>query len=342
MPKRLIVCSDGTWNTPDQSKDGTPCPTNVVKIARAIRPNDDDGRAQVVFYDQGVGTGKGLDHWTGGAFGRGLEKNVEDAYRFLVSNYEEGDEIFLFGFSRGAYTVRSTAGLIRNCGILRKRESHRIPEAYAMYRRKDAHPDSEEARDFRSKYSSEAFVYFIGVWDTVGALGIPVSFLRFLTRRKYEFHDVTLSSTVKYAYHALAIDELRKAFRPAIWDTKRTADQTVEQIWFSGAHSNVGGGYSDAGLSDIALDWMVQKALAVGLAFDPVYLEEHVRPDFRGKLIDSRSGFYKLLGKFVRALGVGEDPTQSIDASVEHRHADGALAYAPSNLITVLERGTLA
>ena len=342
MPKRLIVCSDGTWNTADQSKDGTPCPTNVVKMARAISPHDDEGRPQIVFYDQGVGTGRGLDRLTGGAFGRGLEKNVEDAYRFLVTNYDEGDEIYLFGFSRGAYTVRSTGGLIRNCGILKKRESHRIPEAYTMYRRKDAHPDSQEARDFRAQYSFEASVYFIGVWDTVGSLGIPISWLRFLTRHKYEFHDVTLSSTVKNAYQALAIDEHRKAFRPAVWDTKRGADQTVEQVWFAGAHSNVGGGYADSGLSDLALKWMTQKAALVGLAIDQEYMEAHVHPEPGGKLIDSRSGLFKLMGKFVRELGVGVDPTQSIDESVEHRHADPALAYAPSNLKAVLDRGSLA
>lgn len=339
MPKRLIVCSDGTWNTPDQTDAGTPCPTNVVKMARAISTDTAEGIPQVVFYDQGVGTGRGLDRWTGGAFGRGLEKNVEDAYRFLVTNFNEGDEIYFFGFSRGAYTVRSTAGMVRNCGILHKRHAHRIPEAYALYRRRDAHPDEEESRAFRSRYALEVRVHFIGVWDTVGALGIPIGWLRFLTRRKYEFHDVTLSSHVRHAAQALAIDERRKAFRPAVWETQPLADQRVEQAWFVGAHSNVGGGYRMTGLSDVAFQWMVEQASAAGLVFDEAYLRQHVHPDPLDALVNSRKGLYRLMRAHERKIGVGLDATQSIHPSVDVRRTQPSISYAPNNLLTAIHRG---
>ena len=126
MSKRIVISSDGTWNRPDQKN-----PTNVIKMARAILPTAPDGKCQVVFYDQGVGTGKRLDRWLGGAFGQGLEKNVEDAYRFLMHNYDEGDEIYLFGFSRGAFTARSTVGMIRNSGLLHKTHADRFSKAYA-------------------------------------------------------------------------------------------------------------------------------------------------------------------------------------------------------------------
>ena len=116
MAKRLVVCCDGTWNSPDQSKSHVSCPTNVTKVALAITPQGKEGVDQLVYYHKGVGTGK-FDHLRGGAFGRGLTKNIKDAYSFLIENYQIGDELFFFGFSRGAYTARSTVGLIRNSGF---------------------------------------------------------------------------------------------------------------------------------------------------------------------------------------------------------------------------------
>ena len=228
--KRIVICSDGTWSTPDRE-----LPTNVTRMARAVLPTAPDGAAQVVFYDAGVGTeGSWLWRLLGGVSGRGLEKNIRDCYRFLVHNYEEGDEIYLFGFSRGAYTVRSLAGMVRNVGVLRKSDADQFRNAYRLYRRSDASPASSEAAAFRAAHSREAAITFIGVWDTVGALGIPLRRLGRLTASHHQFHDVELSGIVRHGCHALAIDEKRGPFRASLWEAKPKPGQIVEQVWFSG------------------------------------------------------------------------------------------------------------
>ncbi len=260
--KRIVICSDGTWQTPNQDNI-----THVLEMARAVLPTAPDGTAQVVFYDWGVGTESWINRLVGGVSGKGIDKNIRDCYRFLAHNYEDGDEIYLFGFSRGAYTVRSLAGLIRNCGILTKAEAGRLPEAYAMYRRHDAGPNSEVAKTFRSRNSREAMVRFIGVWDTVGALGIPLRGLSKLTAHRYEFHDVELSRYVQHASHALAIDERRGPFRPSLWQAKPKEGQIVEQVWFAGVHSDVGGSL-DPALGMPSFDWMKERASSAGLALD--------------------------------------------------------------------------
>jgi uncharacterized protein (DUF2235 family) len=177
--KRLVVCCDGTWNTPDEVRDGKPCQTNVTKIARAVvTPQDTQGIEQRVYYHKGVGTST-FDHFRGGALGWGLSRNVQDAYMFLVENYDDpSDEIFLFGFSRGAYTARSVAGLLRNAGLLKREYANKLDAAYELYRdRTDAtHPRSVEAELFRKSFACEVRIKCIGVWDTVGALGVPVDF----------------------------------------------------------------------------------------------------------------------------------------------------------------------
>lgn len=339
MPKRIIICSDGTWNTPDQKDGGAVCPSNVVKMSRAVAAQAPDGTVQVVFYDQGVGTAWGLDRWIGGAFGEGLTKNIEDAYRFLVDNYAQGDEIYLFGFSRGAYTARSTAGMIRNCGVLRKQYAHKFPEAHALYRSKaqDDTPDGKNSVAFRKNFAHEVRIRFIGVWDTVGALGIPLSGLRFLTRRRHQFHDVQLSRYVDCAYQALAIDEQRKPFAPAIWETKKVPGQKVEQVWFAGVHTNIGGGYKDSGLSDLTFLWMKEKAEACGLAFDQDYIKSTIHPNACGVLRDSRTGLYKFTPRYVRAIGQGKGSEESIHPSVLERCQNGG-DYPPDNVAAYLQR----
>ena len=331
MPKRIVVCCDGTWNTPNQ-----PSPTNVVKLARAVLPTASDGTPQMVFYDWGVGTERGLDRWLGGAFGRGLLKNVEDGYRFIAHNYERGDQLFIFGFSRGAYTARSLVGFIRNCGLLKKRHADLIGQAVALYKSPGFHPDSAEAVAYRADHSREIDVHFIGVWDTVGALGIPLPGLHALTRKKYQFHDVELSGIVKNAVHALAIDEQRWAFRPAVWKAIDKPGQTVEQVWFAGVHSDVGGGYADAGLSETALRWMVGKAAGCGLEVDQGFLDETTHPDPMGALHDSRQGFYKWLRPHVRPIAEGDGANESVDESAMRRFKAGG--YAPANLSSYVAR----
>ena len=188
--KRIIICSDGTWNNPEQKNV-----TNVVRTARAILPVDRRGMPQLVFYDWGVGSEGVGNKVAGGVLGKGIDKNIQDAYRFIVHNYADGDDIYLFGFSRGAYTARSTAGLIRNIGILKKIHAHLIPRGYKLYRQKSK-SDAPTAIEFRRKYSREVRIAFVGVWDTVGVLGIPSRILRHLNKKKYAFHDTSLSKII--------------------------------------------------------------------------------------------------------------------------------------------------
>lgn len=332
--KRLIVCCDGTWNRADQERNGSPCPTNVTKIAYRIAKRDPSGIPQIVFYDQGVGTGNALDRFTGGAFGAGLEDNIFGAYRFLIANFEPGDELFLFGFSRGAFTARSIAGMIRKCGILDRLSVSLYADALRLYRDRGSHPDDPAPVKFREQHSCGGAaaipVQCIGVWDTVGSLGIPLRGLRWLTRQKHIFHDTELSGTVKYAFHALAIDERRPPFEPTLWLEKPKPGQLVAQTWFPGVHSDVGGGYEKTHLSDITLQWMMDNAALAGLACD-----QHVVDAFplsgqsTGKLHESRTGMYRLVSGFDRPIGLGYSQTVHPSA-IERWDADPS--YRPTNL----------
>jgi uncharacterized protein (DUF2235 family) len=307
MAKRIVICADGTWNKPEQTDQGTSRSTNVVKIVTAVRPQDSKGMTQVVYYHKGVGERGGLwDRLTGGAFGAGISQNIEDIYLFLISNYAPGDELFLLGFSRGAYTARSVAGFIRNSGILKPEFLSKYREAHDLYRdRSDAsHPRSEQAVNFRNQYAWPDFnIRFIGVWDTVGALGIPVMPVRFWTKKRYEFHDVELSSHVDYAYQALAIDERRKPFLPAVWKRQPSAIETqvLEQAWFPGVHCDVGGGYPITGLSDGALLWMCDRAAKCSLDLDTNKFPAAGDP--KAQIGDSMTLFYRVLGNGTRRLG---------------------------------------
>jgi len=334
--KRIIVCCDGTWNTPDKTEKGIPLHTNVVKIAMAMKAVANDGIAQSVYYDPGVGTsGSWLKRAFDGATGSGLSKNVLDAYRYLIANYENGDELFLFGFSRGAFTARSLAGLIRSCGILRLDAMNMIDHAFGLYRsgRSSTHPREKEATLFRRTYavSDVTRIKFIGVWDTVGSLGNPLLLNGILSRRN-RFHDTALSSTVEFAYQALAIDEKRRHFKAAMWHGQAHArTQTLEQAWFVGVHSNIGGGYASTALSDIALEWMIDKARRCGLDLNAI----DTQPDPLHRREESRKGFYLLMPKFIRPIVQPDDekgPTsESLHPSVLERYKkDGA--YRPKNL----------
>ena len=329
--KRIVICSDGTWQSPCQAN-----PTHVVEMARAVLPTAPDGTPQVVFYDAGVGTEGGWRSWlAGGVSGKGIEQNIRDCYHFLIHKYEDGDEIYLFGFSRGAYTVRSLAGLIRNCGILSKAEAGRLREAYELYRRRDAGPNSPEAQAFRAAYSREATVRFIGVWDTVGALGIPLRWLGKLAERQHEFHDVELSRYVKHGCHALAIDERRGPFRPSLWQAKPKAGQIVEQVWFAGEHSDVGGS-QDPALGQPTLEWMKERASDVGLALDETPASASHCPAAE----DNAPGWFGRIKARLRPLWthprrIGGDETQSVHPSARDRYADDP-SGAPANLAQYL------
>jgi uncharacterized protein (DUF2235 family) len=349
--KRLVLCCDGTWNRADQARGGVPCPTNVVRMAYRVAKRA-GGVAQILYYDQGVGTGNVVDRVSGGALGEGLEDNIHDAYRFLVGNYEPGDELFLFGFSRGAFTVRSIVGMIRKCGILRRDAVQHYQAARALYR-DDAHPDDDRPKAFRARHSLAGIdgipVKFIGVWDTVGALGIPLRGLRWFTRGKYQFHDTELSATVERAGHALAIDEHRAPFEPTLWSYKPKAGQTVEQVWFCGAHSDVGGGYPAPCLSDIPLGWMLDRAHAAGLGLDQAAITAYpLNLDPLVPLHTSKTGLYSLTPGIDRPIGLaaprkpedsrrGPDATQSVHPAVRERW-DKDRTYRPAALREYFKR----
>jgi len=340
--KRICVCCDGTWNTPDEVEAGQPVSTNVVKIAEAVTTHDGDGVRQLVFYDPGIGTSGGwLRRVFDGATGTGMSRNIREAYRFLIHHYEPGDALFFFGFSRGAFTVRSLAGLIRNSGLLRRDALDHVDAAYALYRSRapGAHPRAREAVLFRRTFAVEEVtrLHFIGVWDTVGALGNPVrinDYLGYFGRRN-EFHDTDLSSTVRHAYHAVAIDETRKHFAATLWHQPKPVEgQTVEQVWFAGAHSNIGGGCVSAGLSDIALEWMENRARRAGLAIGPL----QTRPDVGEKPMDSRRFLYRLIPVHRRAIRANDHLGQTYEhlhRSVLDKHRQDA-DYRPPNLVDYL------
>lgn len=303
--KRIVICCDGTWKRAD-----SPHPTNVLKLAQAVLPRADDGVAQIVCHLDGVGTGRGtgriaqtLDRTLGGLFGQGLMAAVAEAYRFLVFNYAPGDAIYLFGYSRGAFTARTLAGMIRTCGILERGDAGTLPDALALYRGRGAaaHPDAAPALVFRSRHAThvvtsptEAYwraerglaqghvltLAYLGIWDTVGALGLPGHlWLARWINRGLAFHDTALSRLVVGARHAVAIDERRRAFPPTLWGnlrrlngTTRHADGPYQQRWFPGDHGSVGGGGAVTGLSDGALLWIAEGAVSAGLALDPAAL----------------------------------------------------------------------
>lgn len=346
--KRLVLCCDGTWNSADQESNHEPCPTNVVRLGYRVAKRDSAGVAQIVYYDQGVGTGNTVDRITGGAIGKGLDDNIYDAYRFLVCNYEPGDELYFFGFSRGAFTARSVVGMARKCGILAAKHGRQYLRATELYRDPAKPTDAGPVR-FRADYccygDADLQVKFIGVWDTVGALGIPLRGLRWLTKEKYAFHDTELSGAVQSAAHALAIDEHRKPFEPAIWEYKPKPGQQIEQVWFCGAHSDVGGGYErkpgEAQLADLALDWMIERARACGLAFDAETLSANpLELDPLAKMHDSHTGLYNLVPEYDRVIGLAtiaktrteeRDHTQSLHPSVLARW-DADAQYRPKSL----------
>jgi uncharacterized protein (DUF2235 family) len=317
--KRLVVCCDGTWNRPDHVDQGVAAPTNVAKLALALAEEDDAGNRQILHYEAGVGT-RPWEHLLGGGFGVGLSRNVMQCYRFVVDNYDPGDELYFFGFSRGAFTARSLAGLVRNAGILKPGHRDRVPEAYRLYRspKKDTEPTGIAAELFRRAHSyAEVHIQCVGVWDTVGALGIPIDGFRPpLLSRLWTFHDTTLSRYVRNAFHAVAIDERRGPFKPTLWVQQDDAEeQTLVQMWFAGVHCDIGGGYREPELSELALEWMAGNARACGLAFRPDRLVvnrppdaarrrdgSELGPDPLGTLHDSRTRFYRLLRAYDRPV----------------------------------------
>lgn len=330
----IIICADGTWNRPEEDLEKDHA-TNVLKLARAISPNSRESR-QHVFYDWGLGS----YHSTisAGVTGRGIHKNILDGYRYIVQNYSRGDKLYLFGFSRGAYTVRALSGLINNCGIVKRPDAKLIKKAWDIYKSPSPgnHPDGKRAKEFRSNHSHQSRkIAFIGVWDTVGALGVPFSLLGLLDRND-EFYDTKMGPNVAVARHALAIDERREDFAPTLWTSR--PETNLKQVWFSGVHSDVGGSYGPSKktgftTSDSALQWMLKEAKECGLETES-HIQDRLSDGSKAALHNSRRHIFRLSKPLIRDLHVKDKPTR-IHSSVKQRYLRDS-AYRPSSLEKLL------
>ncbi len=366
MPKNIVILSDGTGQA--LSGAGKGGGTNVYKLYQAVRSAN--AQQQTAFYDPGLGSDPERDglSWTrwgynllSQATGLGISRNIKDCYEALVERYEPGDRIFLFGFSRGAYTVRSMAGALSLCGIPARDKSGRkvktdaaaraaaveeaVEEVYKHYAASDDPADIERARqerlrrgeDYRMKRDAViAAPYFIGVWDTVRALGVPG--LNWMLRFSHAFHNADLGANVSHARQAVAIDETRDIFAPVLWSEPQElrASGRLKQLWFAGDHSDLGGGYAETGLSDLTLGWMVNEARAVpnGLITDQAaYAALQLHPDPLGVQHDPRRGLGFLWAKGVRRLSDWDrfaiDPVKARFLAASVATEDGMAPYDP-------------
>lgn len=257
MGKNIVICYDGTSNEYKENN------TNVVRTFEAIVRDD----RQIGFYDPGVGTlsifGRRFGRLTGIAlglmFGYGIKGNIEDGYEYLMNAFEPGDKVYIFGFSRGAYTARALAGMVHQFGVLQKGSKNLIPYVSKMYFKKDKNKDFPLISRFKATFSNECKIHLIGLWDTVGALGYNLS---------KRFTNLVLNPDIKFGLHAISIDEKRRPFKVVLWNEEtKVPGQAIEQVWFAGVHSEVGGGIpeKDCSLPDLSFAWMMDKSAKGGL-----------------------------------------------------------------------------
>ncbi|ADW67549.1 DUF2235 domain-containing protein [Granulicella tundricola] len=329
--KSIVLCADGTWNTP-HGDTSTVTDTNVRKLYCALT-NDP---TQLKYYDSGVGTdGTPLDHLAGGAMGQGLFQKVQDCYAFLGNVYDPGDRIYLFGFSRGAYTARSLAGMIAAFGVPSiNLDNSTVPRIFAAYREPDATKKAALKAALVTAYGlEEVKIQMVGVWDTVGSLGIPGIFFNMFNQKQFGFLDTKLHPSTTQAYHAVSIDERRAQFQPTLWTNAdgsyRPNDANLEQVFFPGVHCDVGGSYEDSRLSDIPLSWMMQKAKENGLIFSAEAEKTYLTPGAANATGDPHDE-WKIL-----PWGLPEHrtipPNATISNSVQMR-LDGIKDYRPENV----------
>ncbi|RDW84569.1 putative peptidoglycan binding containing protein [Coleophoma cylindrospora] len=405
--KRLILCCDGTWMDSD---DGYTKPTlipynptavlqvpsNITRISHALKRHGHDGMPQIIYYHSGVGTGTSIiDNITGGLLGTGISENIREGYAFIANNYTPGDEIILIGFSRGAFTVRSVAGMVRDIGLLTLQGMDSFypifkdQENFRNKGYKDIFPDlpfpdkpRDEAGYDQKRYKKKLVdrgltrvydpngrkiqIQAVAVFDTVGSLGIPnTSFLSKLglphSTKEFKFYDTNLSGTIRHAFQALALDEHRRPFAPAVWERRDNVLTDLRQVWFPGAHSNIGGGYDDQEIANVTLTWMMDQLASIGVAFKdnyvdkifdqnvqyyenalqkptsilsmkrrqtqwavtPVYeMHKPVRPWGLGEIYESETGIWHLAGKQVRTPGRYMRPNPDTGLPSRHRLAN--------------------
>jgi uncharacterized protein (DUF2235 family) len=325
-------------------------------------PTSTDGKSQLAYYEIGV---NGV---IGGSTGKGLDANIRRAYEWLIENYSDGDEIFIFGFSRGAYTARSLAGLIAKLGILKPGSPIGVAQLFSRYKRSDEETIGKlhELQDagklenitleerWMLKYSQPAKIKVVGVWDTVGSLGIPAFAIPGISRPTFGYLQTGLRIQIEHGYHALAIDEHRKAFAPTLWDVRTPKDpnevhaaprsiSNVEQRWFVGAHANVCGGYESDLLAQAPLRWIMKKASLNGLTFrndvdiDGDILTAPINDSYKefmdGAYSKASRPFFRTIGQDpdVRDDGSHTNVNETIDQSVFDRWRT-VPTYRPSNL----------
>jgi len=309
MGKNIVICCDGTGNQFSQNN------TNIVEIFSLVKNNSPE---QVAYYDPGVGTwGTLKDKLKGYVFGWGLQINIEDAYRYLMNNCRPDDRIFLFGFSRGACTVRCLANMIHKCGLLFRGSNNLVRYASKIY---NGQHNESLAAEFKNTFSQNIPVYFIGIFDSVSALGL-------IYGRNNSF-DEKLSHEVCYGCHALAVDEKRRKFYSSLWDESgKQENQTIEQVWFPGVHSDVGGGYDEDELAQIPLKWMLTKATACGLLLKDPHAMEAIPQNAAAKIHNSLSWHWMFMGKKERKI----PENALIHESVFARRNNPDCAYHPKN-----------
>jgi uncharacterized protein (DUF2235 family) len=320
MAKNIVFCADGTW-------DSTTDNTNPYKLFKACLTT----ATQVPYYDDGVGAdGNEIQKLAGGAFGAGLFQKIKDGYSKIAQVYEAGDKLFIFGFSRGAYTARSLAGMVAAVGLPTEHfDDAFVESAFQAYR--DRANRASIVAGLQAQYAvDEAMIWMVGVWDTVGSLGIP-ALVGGIDPLEYQFLDTSLNAKVVNAYQALAIDERRVEFPPTLWTLPATppAGQTMEQVWFTGVHCDVGGGYPETGLSNITLSWMMGKAMELGLQLDQGAVASYAPIDAKHAL-DTKHESWSVLWGFPRAREIANN--SAISNSVQLRFALDA-QYRPSTLV---------
>jgi uncharacterized protein (DUF2235 family) len=347
----------------------SPPTTNVLKLYQSISPRAQDGCIQQKWYASGTEM-PWFHRFRPGAFGYGLDQTILQGYAYLIVNYEPGDELFIYGFSRGAYVARTLVGWISLSGLLssallnsgwiarvRKtltslhRESHShelaqcltemlldpsnrsIDDAYRRYRNLHNGPHTLASTSLRQRGTQDVPVTLLGIWDTVGPLGIPTSALKWLNEHLYNFHDTELSPIVKRAYHALALDEHRADYNATLWTSSAGTGQTIEQCWFSGAHGDIGGSYHEQELADISLAWIQQKSLEAGL-----WIEKHSMPQkpnpfgpLHDSFVECLGGFRKWFhSRFYRPVMQTGTNTETLDESIRVRLLHNS-EYRPNN-----------
>ena len=354
MASTWVICIDGTWNQPGQT-DRDPLtekeearPSNVVKTWQALAdtPIATDfyygaiaplktrvaltGLEGEVLYLNGIGTTGTITRFLEGATGTGTSERIRDAYRFLAERYQDGDRIFGFGFSRGAFAIRSLAGLIDAAGLPTRRRALKEEEMLEIYQNyRDEKPIDQQHYGHRPvKFD------FLGIWDTVGALAFG--------RSIGGFHRINPGNVLRVA-HALALDEERERFQPSYWDKPVGSDTQLDEVWFSGCHTNIGGGYCDTNLSNIAFIWVLKAAQEAGMLIDLRGLAEFDwERSHRGGRRDSYAEFYSelgLVGAIARTVGLKRGPRaiqpgQRIHKSVveimQDKTAPGMVPYVPA------------